>query len=62
MRQVWLNEGNLCVVLVRGNLKERDYLEDLVIDRNTILEWYLKNYHGTVWIDLICIWKSGGGL
>jgi hypothetical protein len=39
---IWLKEENLCRVLVRGNLKERELLEDLVIDGNIILKWVSK--------------------
>jgi hypothetical protein len=36
-----------------GNTKGRDYLEDVRVDRSTILKWTLKTYTGCVdWIHL----------
>jgi len=32
-----------------GNLKGRDHLEELGIDRKIILEWILRNSGGRVW-------------
>jgi len=36
-----------------GKLRERDYLEDLLIDERIILKWIFKKYDGSlVWIEL----------
>jgi hypothetical protein len=45
-----------------GNLKGRDYLEDLGVDRKIILEWILRKYCGKVWTGctLLGIGTSGG--
>ena len=37
-----------------GNLRERDYLEDVGIDRRIILEWILEKLVGMIWTG--CIW------
>jgi hypothetical protein len=31
------------------NLKERDYLEDLVLDEKVILKWIFNNWNGEAW-------------
>jgi hypothetical protein len=46
-----------------GNLKGRDYSEDLGIDGKIILEWILRKLEGKVWT--VCIWLrigTSGGL
>ena len=40
-----------------GNLKERDYLEDLTVE-GMILKWVLKKQNGRTWTGLI--WLSIG--
>jgi hypothetical protein len=35
------------------NLKERDHLEALDIDRSILLEWIIGKYGGKLWIRLI---------
>ena len=36
---MWYNRGEECSRFWWGNLRERDYLEDLVEDGRIILEW-----------------------
>jgi len=36
-----------------GNLRERDYLEDIGIDRRIILEWILEKLIGIIWTGFI---------
>ena len=36
-----------------GKLKERDNMEDLGVNESFILKWILKDYDGTVWIELM---------
>jgi hypothetical protein len=46
-----------------GNLKEKDYIEDLDVD-GRILNWIVKKQDGSAWTGLIWlgIWISGGML
>jgi len=39
-----------------GDLRERDYLEALGIERRIILKWAFKNWNGLAWSGLI--WLS----
>jgi hypothetical protein len=37
----------------RGDMRERDHLEDLGIDGRTILKWICKNWNGSMdWFDM----------
>jgi hypothetical protein len=36
-----------------GDLRERDYLEDLGVDRNTVLKCIYKKWDGEAWTGLI---------
>ena len=45
-----------------GDLRERDHLEDLSIDRRIILKWIFKKYDGEVWIGLIWFRIETGGM
>jgi hypothetical protein len=47
---------NISYKVLVGNLKERDGLEDLVIDGRIILELILNKWNGRVWIGFI--WLS----
>jgi len=44
-----------------GDLRERDHVEDLGIDRGIILKWIFKKYDGEVWIGLIWLRIETGG-
>jgi hypothetical protein len=49
-------------LLCRRNLKERDYLEDLRVDKSVILKWIFKE-RGVVWAGLIWLRVgTGSGL
>jgi hypothetical protein len=41
-----------------GNVKERDYLEDLTVDGTVILKWALKEHNGMAWNGFIWL-KTG---
>jgi hypothetical protein len=41
-----------------GNMKGRDYVEDLSIDGRIILEWVFRKWGGKVWTG--CIWLAIG--
>jgi hypothetical protein len=43
------------------NFKGRDHLEDLGIDRRTILEWILKKKVGRLWIRFIWLRIGASG-
>ena len=45
MKHMW-GRGEFCTGFWRGNLRERDHLEDPGIDRRIILKWIFD------WIDL----------
>jgi hypothetical protein len=46
-----------------GNLRERDFLEDLSIDRKIILSWILKKLVRRPWTGPICVRiETNGGL
>jgi hypothetical protein len=46
-----------------GILRERDHLEDLVVDGRIILRWIFRNWDGGMdWIDLHRIGTGGGHL
>ena len=36
-----------------GNLRDRDHLEDIGIDRRIILEWILEKLVGRIWTGFI---------
>jgi hypothetical protein len=40
------------------NLKRRDHLEDIGVDRNIIIDWMLRKKGGKVWTG--CIWLTIG--
>jgi hypothetical protein len=47
----------------RGNLRERDHLEDPGIGRRIILKWIFKKQNGVVWTGSIWLMiGTGGGL
>jgi hypothetical protein len=43
----------------RGNVKERDHLEDLDVDGRLILNWIVKKYDGMDYINLAQNGTSG---
>jgi len=47
----------------RGDLRERDHLEDLGVDENVISQWMFKKCDGEAWTGLIWLRiGTGGGL
>ena len=48
-----LETGEVCTGFWWEDLRERDYLEDLSVDGNTMLTWIIKKWDaGMDWIDL----------
>jgi hypothetical protein len=47
---------------MQGDLTERDYLEDLVVDRRIILKCIFKKWNGEAWTGFIWLRiETGGG-
>jgi hypothetical protein len=44
-----------------GNLRERDYLEDLGVDGRVILKLIIKKWDGEAWAGLIWLRIGAGG-
>jgi len=44
-----------------GNLRERDYLEDIGIARRIILEWILEKLVGMIWTGFIWLRRETSG-
>jgi hypothetical protein len=45
----------------RGEYRERDNLEDTVVDGRIISKWIIKKWHGMAWTGLICLRIGTGG-
>jgi hypothetical protein len=46
-----------------GNLRERDHLEDIGVDRRIILRWIIRKWDMAVWTELLWLRiGTGGGL
>ena len=45
-----------------GDLKERDHLEDLEVDRRIVLKWILKKWDVEVWTELTWLRKGCWGV
>jgi len=44
-----------------GNLRERDYFEDPVVDGRIILTWIFRKWNGGAWTGLIWFRTGTGG-
>jgi hypothetical protein len=54
--------GEVHTAFWRGDLRERDHLEDLGVDVRIILNWIFKKWDGA-WTGLFCLRiVTGGGL
>jgi hypothetical protein len=53
-----MGEREMHTIFWSENLKVRDYLEDLDVEKRIILEWILRKYGGMVWTS--CIWFKIG--
>jgi hypothetical protein len=62
MWHVW-ETGEVCIEFYWGDLRERDHLEDPVVDGRIILKCVFKKWDGRAWIGLIWLRiGTGGGL
>jgi len=48
-----LERGELHTEFWWGNLRERDHLEDLVVDGMLIVRWIFRKWDGGAWIGLM---------
>ena len=64
MWHVWGEVRNVYRVLIGGNMRERDHLEDPGVDGRIILRWVVRKWDVRAWTGLIWlrIWTGGGHL
>ena len=55
MWHVWAAGEITYRVMVRGDLREGDHLEDLDVDGGIILKWFFKKWVGEAWTGLMCL-------